>query len=514
MHCPNQVDYKVDTRAVVELISRSAASNVEQHRLLTQRMIQEAVEHRLPFDIHLDVKLPDVMIPETVVAAAAAASSALVYQMGHIGARCQVQAADAQPGSYDRCQVTWSGWSIIACSADTKWQTLPDTAPERALVVGDISWVCDVSVARTDMEHTQLVVTCELPSVAVRASSRTIEHATVVSLAVYGDVADNAAAVELDDKEVSTMVGFAGGGVRMLESGWDTLRRREMGVFKGAVDKYAQWVRADMTVRVGQVCATLFESKGAAGAEKELVRLVVRGLEASGEVRSLDATARASVAAVELEDHVQPFGDAHQYIVCSRVEGCGRVEEPVLMGSVHVWNGKSPHRAGLDVALEATLGQLAVGANLDTLAVVQNCVAEAIEAGILRADALAASHARGVGNGGDGAGDERSRAYGSGAGARGPAPVAALPSNPMTMAASMMHAAGSSVAGRAASPSPSYHTHIGSRLALKFVGTLHAVDMALLTSRRSAPFPVARLRYCNRALSHLCKSPLSPPNGS
>jgi hypothetical protein len=70
-----------------------------------------------------------------------------------------------------------------------------------------------------------------------------------------------------------------------------------------------------------------------------------------------------------------------------------------------------------------------------------------------------------------------------------------LPSNPMTMAASVMRAAGSSVAGANAgrAAAPAHYTPVGSRLALKFVGSMHAVDVALFTSRRNAAFPVAKL---------------------
>lgn len=110
-----QVDYEVDTRALIELVSRSAASNVEQHRLLTQRMIQQAVEHRLPFDIQLDVKLPDIVIPETVCASALSKTSALVYQMGRIAANCQVSSAIA------RCPRVHAP----SCRAPCRWKPPP-----------------------------------------------------------------------------------------------------------------------------------------------------------------------------------------------------------------------------------------------------------------------------------------------------------------------------------------------------------------------------------------------------
>jgi hypothetical protein len=35
--------------------------------------------------------------------------------------------------------------------------------------------------------------------------------------------------------------------------------------------------------------------------------------------------------------------------------------------------------------------------------------------------------------------------------------------------------------------------NVGSRLALKFVGTMHALDLGIFTSRSSAVFPVAKL---------------------
>ena len=66
-----------------------------------------------------------------------------------------------------------------------------------------------------------------------------------------------------------------------------------------------------------------------------------------------------------------------------------RSPEPVILGRVHVWNSKSPDRQGLDVHLESSLSQLALGLNLATLGVVQNCVAETLEAGIVRAGTLA-----------------------------------------------------------------------------------------------------------------------------
>ncbi len=175
----------------------------------------------------------------------------------------------------------------------------------------------------------------------------------------------------------------------MLESGWYTLRRREMGLRKGCVADYARWIRVDAAMTVGRVCIGLWESDKASGKEAEMVRLVVGGMEASGVVRSLDASASASIASIELEDHIQTFGDEYKYILRSAVDACGRAPEPVILGRVHVWNGKSPDRQGLDVHLESTLSQLALALNLQTLGVLQNCVAEALEAGIVRAETLA-----------------------------------------------------------------------------------------------------------------------------
>ena len=171
-----------------------------------------------------------------------------------------------------------------------------------------------------------------------------------MSLAVYGDVSSRPA-VELDDREVSTMVSLASGGVGMLESGWYTLRRREMGMRKGCVSDYARWMRVDASITVGRVCVGLWETDKASGAETEMVRLVVGGMEASGVVRSLDASASASIASIELEDHIQTFGDEYKYILRSAVDACGRAPEPVILGRVQVWNSKSPDRQGLDVHL-------------------------------------------------------------------------------------------------------------------------------------------------------------------
>ena len=151
-------------------------------------------------------------------------------------------------------------------------------------------------------------------------------------------------------------------------------------------------------------------------------------MEASGVVRSLDAEASASISSVEIEDFVQTFGDESRYMLRCTVPDSGRGEEPVLSGKVHVWNGKSPDRDGLDVYLESTLAQLKVAPNLETLGVIQTCVAEALEAGILRAAQLREAEGRGA------VGEMSAAAVSS-----------PLPATPMHMAASAMTAAGSAV---------------------------------------------------------------------
>jgi hypothetical protein len=318
-------------------------------------MIRQAVENRLPFDIKLDCRLPDIVFPETVCAAGQATSAAIVYRMGHVRAFSTIQPPPGAPvapvappaapspakegkeglaarlaafykkynpekvasaeavagvffgkeselnaklretynadlsslpankvgaaggggggagGGYDRCEATWSGWKILVCGATQTWETLGPVSPECALAVGDVTWQFDVSVARNDMGYTQLLVRLNLPSIDVRCSRRTLERVTAVSLAVYGDVnrplfsnvfytvtfkckytraltfenlfaaygdVNSRPAVELDNTEVSTMVSLASGGVGMLESGWYTLRRREMGMRKGRVSEY------------------------------------------------------------------------------------------------------------------------------------------------------------------------------------------------------------------------------------------------------------------------------------
>jgi hypothetical protein len=356
---------------------------------MTQRATRQAVEHRLPLDVRLDVRLPDIVFPETTSAAAVPSTSVVVYQMGHITAASSIQPGEPAAGSYDRCEVTWKGWSVLACAATDKWAGLPVAAAERLLVVGDMTWVFDVSVARKDMEHTVLVFKLDVPTVRVRCSATTLQRATAVSVAVYGDVASKPA-VEIDHKEVSTMVGLAGGGVRMLESGWDTCRRREMPVMTAHLRRYASWTRVDARISVAAISVSLWDKPAANAVERQLVGLEVRGVAASGLVRSLDATAAASVASVELEDLVQRFGDAHKHMLRSSVAGCGRGEEALITARVHVWNSKSPDRNGLDVELEGTLAQLYVGPNLETLGVLQNCVAVALEAGIVQVLALLA----------------------------------------------------------------------------------------------------------------------------
>ena len=72
----------------------------------------------------------------------------------------QVQEAAAPPGAYDRCELTWSGWSILACSGNTEWLALSASAAERVLSVGDMTWSFDVSVARNDMEVSVCLRAC------------------------------------------------------------------------------------------------------------------------------------------------------------------------------------------------------------------------------------------------------------------------------------------------------------------------------------------------------------------
>ena len=263
------------------------------------------MENRLPFDIKLDCRLPDIVFPETVAAAGHATSAAIIYRMGHIRAFSTIQPPPGAPvappaapsptkeltkegkeglahilksplysnlyrkyaraltfqnlcqaarlgafykiynpekvasavavagvflgkeselnaklretynadlsalpankvgaagggggggggggegGGYDRCEATWSGWKILVCGATETWETLGPVSPECALVLGDVTWQFDVSVARNDMGYPQLLVRLDLPSIDVRCSRRTLERVTAVSLAVYGDV--------------------------------------------------------------------------------------------------------------------------------------------------------------------------------------------------------------------------------------------------------------------------------------------------------------------------------------
>ena len=170
------------------------------------------------------------------------------------------------------------------------------------------------------MAHTQLVVALDVPAVDVRCGAAELQRLTAVSLAVWGggagggdrkaeeeaaaaaaEAAGSAAAAAAGEEEerVSTLVGVAGGGVGTLEAAWETMRRRELGRFRGAESEYAQWVRVDATLRVGRVSACLSER-----AEAALVRVDVRGVEVKGVVRSLDAAVSGVVAAVAVEDMV------------------------------------------------------------------------------------------------------------------------------------------------------------------------------------------------------------------
>ena len=83
---------------------------------------------------------------------------------------------------------------------------------------------------------------------------------------------------------------------------------------------------------------------------------------------------------------------------------------------------------------------------------------------------------------------------GGGGGAAGQVPAVRAPvESPTQMVMAAMQAAGSAVVHAGTAKQQEQYTQVGSRLALKFVGYMHAVDVALVTSRSDAVFPVARL---------------------
>ena len=73
--------FKFNTAAITRMISRGAASQWDSARIQTQRVIREAVERRLPFDIRLDCRLPDVVLLESVRAPVPSFVCLLVYSL-------------------------------------------------------------------------------------------------------------------------------------------------------------------------------------------------------------------------------------------------------------------------------------------------------------------------------------------------------------------------------------------------------------------------------------------------
>ena len=137
---------------------------------------------------------------------------------------------------------------------------------------------------------------------------------------------------------------------------------------------------------------------------------------------------------------------------------------------------------------DPSIGPLSIQPNLDTLARVQRCVVEALEAGILRAEAFARECAADAAGGG-----------GSGLAGEG------LSSNPMSMAASAVGAAGRAVvtAGGREAEGGAEGGKGRRRLALRFVGEVHAVDVVLVTTRRRAVFPVRA--HCTHTIMCKCR---------
>ena len=136
---------------------------------------------------------------------------------------------------------------------------------------------------------------------------------------------------------------------------------------------------------------------------------------------------------------------------------------------------------------DPSIGPLSIQPNLDTLARVQRCVVEALEAGILRAEAFARECAADAAGGG-----------GSGLAGEG------LSSNPMSMAASAVGAAGRAVGTAGVGEAEGSEGGKGRRrLALRFVGEVHAVDVVLVTTRRRAVFPVRA--HCTHTIMCKCR---------
>ncbi len=368
---------QVDSVALTSLISRSAASTMDQQRVASQQQFRRVIDNREPVDLQLDLHNPDIIFPSGFTGAKE--DSIVVVRLGKITAKSTVAEMPKAPaGSFDRCEVAWEGLKALACGAKEDWTK----ANEYAFEMPRLTNVFDVATERSSTGVTQLAVTQHVPEIKVRTSPESLYHASAVMLTLgEGDASDKEKDVVLETSHLSSVIRVAVSFALTVEQGWEYMKHREIGMLRSLhgdqtarLKAYADWRRVHYTVSVDSMSLLFLDV--CAGTERPVFSSCIRGMEADITIRSLDAQALGRIASVEIVDLIQTFGEEQKFLLCAKGHSAGG---DFLSGSIHVWHRTSPEFSGVDVDAAATLGRLSFGSNLETLAVVQNMLVDSIE---------------------------------------------------------------------------------------------------------------------------------------
>eukprot|EP00960_Hanusia_phi_P051534 760853-Hanusia_phi.AAC.12 len=300
--------WKVDMRAATGLISRMAAASVDQQRMLAQNLIRQAVETRSPLDMSFDINLPLIALPQSCRLDGDAPASTVLLNCGVVKvASCISPSVSGDRGEYDRYNIDWEDIMLQSCATRGRWEEKLE-AP--IVSIPKISWVVQMSVARRDLSLTQLKVEQSMQGIRVSMACSSLRQATAVWVQLNGRNTTVAPA-KLEEEEVSTMVNFAYGGFQLLEQGWDTMRRRELGLLQGlhedpkeSIRAYAGWSRVDYRLEVdGLRCEVMEDERGRES--YRIVELGLDGLQLAAQVNSLDAAMHVQVSDLYIKDTMQ-----------------------------------------------------------------------------------------------------------------------------------------------------------------------------------------------------------------
>lgn len=265
---------KVDGVALTALISRSAASQMDQQRLAALHLARRAIETREAVDLTIDLSLPDLVFP--------GGGSLMAIRCGRMTAKSIVAPKDAGQGAVDVCEVVWRGCGATACAAGGDWEGVV-VRGEGVCVMPEVTVRVEVAADRSDTGVTQLKVEQVVPEVALHVTTDSLKHATCVALEGFWGTADGTEAA-MDVGQLSTLVSMGLSFASTAEQGWEYLHRREMAPVRstGGVRHYADWVRVDYTLRVGRSTASFAES--CLGGDKMMVKCVAEGAVAQATV--------------------------------------------------------------------------------------------------------------------------------------------------------------------------------------------------------------------------------------